>query len=597
MVNYIPEAKIDEVRNRADIVEIISNVVRLKRTGRNFVGLCPFHAEKTPSFSVNPEMQIFKCFGCGEGGNVFHFLMKYDRLAFPEAVRQLATQYGIDLPSAQLSDQEQQRMRRKEQLYGVHEIAQKFYSKNLQSPAGRQAQKYLEDRGFSQETINTFGLGYAPDAWGELAQLFTKQNLLKTAEAAGLIQPQKNSSGYYDRFRDRVIFPISDSSGRVVGFGGRVMGDGMPKYLNSPESPIFSKRRLFYGLHLTRQHCRNDKLAYVVEGYSDLISLYQAGVRNVVATLGTALTKEHVTLLKGFPEKVILVFDGDTAGAKAALRSGPLFVNQGLEFKIFALPKGYDPDIYVNEVGGEVFKENAAWGVGLIEFALDCALREHGQSVSGKVKVVDDVGPLLAAVDDPVAKSLFIKMVAEKIGVDESAVSEHARQAVGSRSIGRSLAETQNPPPQERLLPANKLEVQLLTMMIQYAPSIPLVKKHDVVDFFTSSVIEQIARHVIEVYETEDFNIARLIETTDDAKEREIISSLAMKEERWNQEGCLRLIQQFDTGQTQKKDDIFDAIKAAEASGDQHEVARLLKQLGQEARRSHSIDDPNETIH
>ncbi len=190
MVNYIPEAKIDEVRNRADIVEIISNVVRLKRTGRNFVGLCPFHAEKTPSFSVNPEMQIFKCFGCGEGGNVFHFLMKYERLAFPEAVRQLATQYGIDLPSAQLSDQEQQRMRRKEQLYGVHEIAQKFYSKNLQSPAGRQAQKYLEDRGFSQETINTFGLGYAPDAWGELAQLFTKQNLLKTAEAAGLFQPQ-----------------------------------------------------------------------------------------------------------------------------------------------------------------------------------------------------------------------------------------------------------------------------------------------------------------------------------------------------------------------------------------------------------------------
>lgn len=597
MGNYIPEAKIDEVRNRADIVEIISNVVRLKRTGRNFVGLCPFHAEKTPSFSVNPEMQIFKCFGCGEGGNVFHFLMKYDRLAFPEAVRQLATQYGVDLPNAQLSDQDQQRMRRKEQLYKVHEIAQTFYSQKLQSPAGRQAQKYLQDRGFSQESITTFGLGYAPDAWGELSQLFSKQKLLKTAEAAGLIQPQKNSSGHYDRFRNRVIFPIFNSGGRVVGFGGRVMGEGMPKYLNSPESPIFSKRRLFYGLHLTRQHCRNEKLAYVVEGYSDLISLYQAGVQNVVATLGTALTEEHVRLLKGFPEKVILVFDGDTAGAKAALRSGPLFINQGLEFKIFALPKGYDPDTYVKEVGGAVFKENAAWGVGLIEFALDCALRDHGQSVSGKVKVVADVSPLLAAVDDPVARALFVKMVAEKIGVDESAVSEHARQVAGSRSSGRSWTETQKSPPRERSLPVNKLEVQLLTMMIQYAPSIPLVKKHGVVDFFTSPLIKQIAQHVIEVYDSEDFNIARLIETTDNGKEREIISSLAMKEERWSQEGCLRLIQQFDTGQTGKADDLFDAIKAAEASGDQQKVARLLEQLGREARKSHSIDDSSETVH
>ncbi len=593
MVNYIPEAKIDEVRNRADIVEIISNVVRLKRTGRNYVGLCPFHAEKTPSFSVNPEMQIFKCFGCGEGGSVFQFLMKYDRLTFPEAVRQLATQYGVDLPSGRLSDKDQKRMRQKEQLHQVHEIAQKFYAKELQGPAGRPAQKYLQKRGFTSETIDTFGLGYAPDSWDALTQVFSKKQLLKTAQAAGLIQPQKSGSGYYDRFRNRVIFPIANSSGRVVGFGGRVLGEGTPKYLNSPESPIFSKRRLFYGLHLTRQHCRNEKLAYVVEGYSDLISLYQAGVRNVVATLGTALTEEHVRLLKGFPEKVVLVFDGDTAGAKAALRSGPLFVNQGLEFKIFALPKGYDPDTYVNEVGGEVFKENAAWGVGLIEFALDCALREHGQSISGKVRVVNDIGPLLASVDDPVARDLFVKMVAEKIGVDESAVLERSRRATGSRTIGRDWKEAVSVPRQERKPPANKLEVQLLTMMIQYAPSIPTVKKYGVVDFFTSPVIKQIAQHVIEIHDTEDFNIASLIETTDDSQEREIISALAMKEERWSKEGCLRLIQQFDTGQNQQTDNLFDAIKAAEAAGNQAEVARLLEQLSQAARKSNAINDSN----
>jgi DNA primase len=376
-----------------------------------------------------------------------------------------------------------------------------------------------------------------------------------------------------------------------------VLGDEMPKYLNSPESPIFRKRRLFYGLNLTRQHCRHEKLAYVVEGYSDLISLYQAGVKNTVATLGTALTEDHVRLLKGFPEKVIVVFDGDTAGAKAALRSGPLFINQGLEFKIFALPEGYDPDTYINEVGPEAFKENAAWGVGLIEFALDCALREHGQSLSGKVKVVNDVGPLLAAVDDPVAKALFIKMVAEKIGVDESAVAEHARQAAGGRTQASSRPRFNASPHPNGSLQFNKLEVQLLTMMIQYPLSIPLVKERGVVDFFTSSVIEQIARHVIEVYETEDFNIARLIETTDDAKEREIISSLAMKEERWNHEGCLRLIDQFDAGQSRKTDDLFDAIKAAEASGDQHKVNRLLQQLGREALKMRSDNDKNETIH
>jgi len=595
LANYIPEAKIDEVRNRADIVEIISNVVRLKRTGRNHVGLCPFHSEKTPSFSVNPEMQIFKCFGCGEGGNVFHFLMKYDRLAFPEAVRQLAAQYGVDLPRGRLSEEDQKRLRQKEQLYQAHEIAQKFYTKALQGAAGRLARKYLRERGFTPDTIKTFGMGYAPDSWDALTQVFSQKQLLKTARTAGLVQPQKSGSGYYDRFRNRVIFPIANNSGRVVGFGGRILGEGMPKYLNSLESPIFSKRRLFYGLHLTREHCRNEKLAYVVEGYSDLISLYQAGVRNVVATLGTALTEDHVRQLKGFPEKVILVFDGDRAGAKAALRSGPLFINQGLEFKIFALPNGYDPDTYVREVGGEVFTENAAWGVGLIEFALDCALREHGHSVSGKIRVVNDIGPLLTAVDDPVARSLFVKMIAEKIGVDESAILERTHQGTKTRSVGQRGGTTRNIPESERTLQADQLEVQLLTMMIQYAPGISLVKQCGVVDFFTSSRIKQIARHVIEINDTEEFNIARLLETADNPKERGIISALAMKEERWSKKGCLRLIRQFDTRQTQKTDDLFDSIKKAEASGNQEKVNRLLEQMGQAARKSNAINDSSDT--
>ncbi len=355
---HIPDDKISEIKNSADIVDIVSEAVLLKKAGRNYLGLCPFHSEKTPSFTVSPEKQMFHCFGCGVGGNVFTFLMKHQGVSFPEAVKTLARRYGIDLPSPRMSPAQKKVASERETLLSISDQAAQFFYSQLQSPRGEHARQYLEKRGLSGKINETFKIGYAPAGWDHLLNHFKKQSVpLKMVEKAGLLA-QKND--YYDRFRDRIIFPITDISDRIVGFGGRVLDDSLPKYLNSPETPLYNKRKILYGLGTVKQDCRQAEMVYITEGYMDFLALYRHGIKNVVATLGTSLTVDQVRLLRGYVNKAVLVFDSDEAGIKAAQRAVEVFNREkGIDPYILTLPTGHDPDTYLRDYGGDAFLDLA----------------------------------------------------------------------------------------------------------------------------------------------------------------------------------------------------------------------------------------------
>ena len=412
----------NQVREAADIVQVIGEYVELKKAGARFTGLCPFHAEKTPSFSVNPQSQFFHCFGCGESGDVFSFLMKYSRLTFPEALKELARRYQIDLPEQQLTDAEKQRLREREMLYRVNEEAARIYQQYLaESPEGAKARDYLRGRGVPPEQTSAFRLGYAPaPETGGWSFLTSRLQALRIdpadIERAGLAV-KNDRGGHYDRFRDRVLFPILDLTGRVVAFGGRILGDGQPKYMNSPESLVFDKGRLLFGLYQHREEIRTRRLAIVVEGNFDLLMLAAHGIGNVVAPLGTALTGSHVRTLRGYCDEVVLLFDGDSAGLKAAMRSIPLFLAEQVDARIGVLPQGHDPDSFVRAEGAEGIARLVTGARPLAEFVFDDLVRRHGLTLQGKNHIVGELRQIVAAGRDQVQRSLMIAHFSEMLGI------------------------------------------------------------------------------------------------------------------------------------------------------------------------------------
>ena len=352
---HIPEDKLLEIKEAASIEEVVGQYVKLERRGKNLSGLCPFHVDSKPSFTVSPDRGIFHCFGCQAGGNVISFVMQYHKLSFPEAAAELARRYGITLTVKDMGPEESRRAKKRQTSYDLNREALAFYRETLSGKAGKPGREYLAKRGLTPEIIQSFQLGYAPPEWDGLRRHLQNRGFsLEAAAEVGLLLP-RTSGGYYDRFRDRVIFPIFDRQDRPVAFGGRIVGEGEPKYLNSPESPLYTKGRLLYGLPQAREALRHQDLAIVVEGYLDLLALRVHGVAPVVASLGTALTKEQVRLLKSLVSRVVLVFDGDPAGAKAMRRALPLFGQEGLPVRVIALPAGQDPDTYVHSKGPELF--------------------------------------------------------------------------------------------------------------------------------------------------------------------------------------------------------------------------------------------------
>ena len=344
-----------QVKEQADIVKIIGECVSLKKSGARFLGLCPFHGEKTPSFTVHPGQQFFYCFGCGESGDVFSFMMKYYNLDFFSALKELARRYQIVLPEKTRSVEDEERAKKHQRMWAVNKMAADVYRNFLlEAPGAAAARTYLEKRGVSAEIQERFHLGYAPSTetmgWDFLARQFSgeEKNL---AEELGLLVRKEGKSGTYDRFRDRILFPIFDVSGQILGFGGRILGDGQPKYMNSPESAIFNKSRSLLGLYQQKDSLRQQRRAIIVEGNFDLISLVQNGCSNVVAPLGTALTREQVRLLKRFSPEATLLFDGDAAGTKAAVRAVPHFLAEQVAGRVALLPTGHDPDTFIRQEG------------------------------------------------------------------------------------------------------------------------------------------------------------------------------------------------------------------------------------------------------
>lgn len=432
------EETIQRIKEENNIVDIISETISLKKAGKNYLGRCPFHNEKTPSFTVSSEKQIYKCFGCGEAGNVISFIMKTRNLSFPEAVKFLGKKVGIELEDEEFQKKNSEANEKNKRMYELNIQAGRFFYTNLKK--NKAPYDYLKGRGISDETIKKFGLGFALNDWHGTRN-YLKRIGFKEEEILELGITTKNDKGnIYDRFRNRIIFPVFDVTGRVVGFGGRVLDDSKPKYLNSPETPIFHKGTNLYGLNLAIRNNLNRSII-MVEGYMDVISLAQQGVTNVVATLGTALTEGQCKLLRRYVDTVIVSFDSDLAGQKATARGMDILLKAGFDLKILQVPKGKDPDEYIRVNGKDAFLKLVDESMGIIDFRLKSA--EQGIDFSKKemiVKYLKDVCPILKELNS-LERAVYIKQVSEKSGVSEEAI---LRTVVGNQSNSLKNGENNN---------------------------------------------------------------------------------------------------------------------------------------------------------
>jgi DNA primase len=432
-IGRIPENILEDILNRVDIVEVISGFIPLKRAGRNFKALCPFHQEKTPSFMVSPDRQIYHCFGCQESGNAFKFLMRYERLEFLEAVEILAKKAGVVLPKVDTQDSKTANLIT--QLYKINELAALFYENTLNSQSGMPAKDYLLKRGLTVQTINSFKLGLGLDKWDALIIHLRARNVaLALLEKAGLILA-KEGGGYYDRFRNRIIFPIFDIKSRSVGFGARVLDDTLPKYINSPETPIYTKGRNLYGLNLAKDAIRESDSVVVVEGYLDFIMPYQQGLKNIVASLGTALTLEQARLLKRYTHNVVMVYDADSAGELATLRSLDIFIEEEMNVRVVSLPKGFDPDLFVRKNGISNFKEKVNEAKNLFDYKLGILKSRYDvKDVEAKAQISQSMLQTLLKFKNAVLKSEYIKRLAEDLDIREDALLQEAKKVKPDRA-------------------------------------------------------------------------------------------------------------------------------------------------------------------
>ncbi len=600
MAPFIPEEKITEIRDTCNIVDIVGETVVLKKAGQNFVGLCPFHTEKTPSFTVSTHKQMFYCFGCGEGGNVFSFLMKHQGVSFPEAVKQLAERYGIQLPRREMSDKQKRRLSERDQMYQLNRLALEFFRHVLRKDKiGVIAREYLKKRGFSADTATAFNIGYAPPGWDHLLGYVKHKRMpVPLAERVGLVVRRQSGQGHYDRFRGRIVFPICDSGGRVIAFGGRVLNDDLPKYLNSPESEIYSKSRCLYGLDVARHHCRSSEQVYIVEGYFDVIALHQHGIRDAVATLGTSLTREHVHMVQGLVGangRAFLVFDSDEAGIKAAHRSVALFEKGFVDARVLVLPPGHDPDSFVFQHGADKLRQLAAEAKGLMTFLIDSAVSRHGLSMEGRIRVLDEMAASLAALTDPGARSIYIKYLAETVDIDEAAILEKIKQVAGRPKHGgaQEMARRQAPAEQSKLAPSqgSPIERQLVAMMLQFPDILPEMRKQKIVAMLEDPILQAIGQDALDGRERTG------PEESGDASEydvhRRLKAQLSIQQEDWDYRGCMRTIRHFVSTKRRQASAPLDAqIKQAEKNHDEERLQQLLREKQEQVIRVRNQQRP-----
>jgi len=578
LAGFIPEDIIARVREVTSIVDVISECVSLQKTGKNFTGLCPFHADNKPSFTVSEEKQIFHCFGCGQGGNVFTFLMHYNNLSFPEAVGFLARKYGIEIPNKKLSSAQKKALEERERLLKINSDAAEYFKAMLSHPtSGKRAKDYLRKRQMQPEVTDRFMLGYATPSWTGLIEYFSKRGVpIDDLEKAGLVVAKNGKR--YDRFRDRIIFPIIDIHQRVLGCGGRSLDDSLPKYLNSPDTPVYSKRRTLYGLHVAKDACRQSGSALIVEGYFDLLALHCHGIQNVVATLGTALTRQQVRLMKGYAAQVILVFDSDEAGMKAAERSLAVFTEEKIDARILILPRGKDPDAYVSAVGADGFLKAADEALDVMPFLIASAIEKHGLSLEGKVRVIDTLKGPLGSLHNSVSRSVYIKDLAGRLDINESAILDQVRVSVSKEKKAVPLPEPGY---------SSKLEEALVAMMLQWPEILSRVNPQEIVDGFESVEFKKIGRLVLEK-STADRPVrgADLVAETDDPQIRNLMSSLLMAEIWQDHESCQKIVRQYQAHLRKRQiRRLSKKIKEAERANDQDLLHQLLAEKQQWAEQ------------
>lgn len=577
MIRYSDEI-INEVRQLNDIVDIISQYVHLKRSGRNYFGLCPFHSEKSPSFSVSPDKQIFHCFGCNVGGNVFSFISKIEGINFIEAVQMLAERANVQLPTIQDSgDMIKEQLKSK--VYKVNEFTAEYYHQNLYKPEAKIAQEYVKKRQLSNETLKSFKIGFS-GKFDELYKELKKQGFEeKEILESGLVN--KNEKGQYiDRYRNRLIFPICDTRGRVIAFGGRVLDDSKPKYINSPENIVYSKGRNLFGLNVAKKY--NIKDILVVEGYMDVISLHQRGITNVVAPLGTALTEQQGWLLRKNSERIILSFDSDEAGLQAKLRALEILQNMGCDIRILQMEGAKDPDEYIIKYGNARFQKLIEKAISVIEFKVKILKKDLNiENTNDKIKFLNEIAKLISKVDNTIEREVYIENIAKQYNISKESIYAEVNKLTYKNAKSEKILEKSKPvitakKNEEKTISEKikKRENTIISILLNGNLSVfEIIKKNIDINDFKYEVNKKIAEKLYEEFEKGNSNINAIIDNLNENEQNHITQIMAEDYEIQDLEKAI--------------DDIMQSYEKEKLNNRKYEILQILEQdLNQEKKQN-----------
>ena len=524
---------IEEVRQKNDIVDVVSQYVRLTRRGSTYFGLCPFHNEKTPSFSVTPGKQMYYCFGCGAGGNVYNFIMEYENYTFSEALKHLADRAGVELPKIEYSREVREKAEQRAELLEINKQAAQYYYYQLRTEGGKIGYQYLSGRGLSEETMRKFGLGYSDKFGGGLYTFLKSKGYSdERLRESGLFNVDERH-GMYDKFWNRVIFPIMDVNNRVIGFGGRVMGDGKPKYLNSPETKIFDKSRNLYGLNIART--TRKKYLILCEGYMDVISMHQAGFTNAVASLGTALTSGHASLLKRYTQEVLLLYDSDEAGIRAALRGIPILRDAGVSSRVVNLKPYKDPDEFIKNMGAEAFEERLGQASDSFMFRVSIAESEFPMDEpQGQNRFFERCAELLLELKDELERNLYIEAIVKKYRGQYGVSAEDLRKRVNTLALKGTPAENRTQPKtsggqnkKKKESASDQAQKLMLTWLVTYPGIFDKVAQYLNAEDFIVPLYKEVAQMLFRQREEEgQVNPAKLLNSFTDSEEQREVASL-----------------------------------------------------------------------
>ncbi len=584
----IPEEVIAQVIERSDLVEIISAYIPLKKAGRNFKVLCPFHPEKTPSFVVNPDKQIFHCFGCGVGGNTVTFIMKQERLNFPEAIRVLAQRVGITIPEDR---EDQTRRDLRQTLYQLNVLAGDFFHQHLlvgKDTAARNAREYLKSRQVQLDTVKNFKLGFAPDQWDGLITFLTKKGyspdiMLK----AGLIIAQENPKreGFYDRFRNRITFPIYDIKGQCVGFGARSLKDGTAKYINSPETMIYTKGQHLYGFHLAKEAVVKKDTVIIVEGYMDCLMPFQMGVDNIAASLGTALTVEQIRLIHRYTQRVIFLFDMDKAGQSAMMRTLDSFLEQGIEVKIATLEEGEDPDSFIRHYGRETFEKHLQEAQSIFDYKLAQLMQANDvRTVEGKTHICQQMLLTINKVPNEIMKAEYIKRLSGRLTIREEALWAELKKVTSLASTGEKKRSLESSPVPSEIF--RSAELKLLKLMLEYPHFIGSGKEHLDLKDFQNETIQLIFKGLFDSFDQgRVMDIKTVLSPVHDPMVFSSLSRTLLEEDALKGEpnkvfsDCVLRLKKDRMLSERKK--LIEQIRFAESSGDHFKLTELKERFNQ----------------